>query len=342
MSIPPTSSKNNIILALSMGEPGGIGGELSLKTWVERLQNNTPPFFVIDNPDRLQKIASRLNWPVVLKEIFSPDQCIEVFDDALPVLSVGDVPDYEHGKAIPGTAQAVCRSIEMAVQMAMNGDVHALVTNPIQKNALYDAGFEYPGHTEYIAHLCGDDEPVMMLASPDLRVIPLSIHEPLIKAVTSINQQTIIRKTRIVARALQVDFGIKNPHLAMAGLNPHAGEEGTMGNEEIDIIIPAIKTLQAEGINVSGPVPPDALFMARSRPDYDAAICHYHDQALIPIKALDVDNAVNVTIGLSVIRTSPDHGTALDIAGTGKAEPHSLVAALKMAEKIALNRNSSP
>ncbi len=328
-------------LALTMGEPGGIGGELSLKTWIERDRNNTPAFFVIDSVERLQRIASNLGWTVAVEEISSPDQCEAVFHHALPVLSVGMVPSYIPGQATAASATAVCRSIEMAVELAMNDDVRAIVTNPIQKNALYDAGFKYPGHTEFIAHLSGGIEPVMMLASPELRVVPLSIHEPIVQAITSINSETIVRKSLIVANALRQDFALADPRLAMAGLNPHAGENATMGFEDSTIIAPAIETLRRSGLNVMGPVPPDALFMARMRSSYDVAICHYHDQALIPIKAIDVERAVNVTVGLPIIRTSPDHGTALDIAGTGTAEPTSLIAALHMADNIARNRRDA-
>jgi 4-hydroxythreonine-4-phosphate dehydrogenase len=340
MPFQTSPSLRDITIALTMGEPGGIGGELTLRSWINRNTNNTPTFFAIDNAARLKKIADDLGWIVDIKEIESPDQCIETFPHALPVLPVGDIAEYTLGIASPDTAPAVCRSIEMAVKMAMRGDIHALVTNPIQKNTLYEAGFEYPGHTEYIGHLSGGDEPIMMLASPDLRVVPLSIHESLIKAVTSISIETIVRKTKVVAESLRHDFNIPEPRLAVAGLNPHAGEDGTMGKEEQTIILPAIDELRAGGLKVTGPTPPDALFMARTRPTYDAAICHYHDQALIPIKALDVDRAVNVTIGLPIVRTSPDHGTALDIAGTGKAEPSSLITALRMAHDIARNRQS--
>ncbi len=341
MSPQTTTHKSNIILGLTMGEPGGIGGELVLKTWIERQQNNVHPFFIIDDIERLNSLADKLGWTINTQEIAAPSETPSVFNNALPVLPLGNIGDYVLGEANASTASHVCKSIEMAVDLANRKLIQGIITNPIQKNALYDAGFNYPGHTEFIAHLCNAPKPVMMLTSPELRVIPISIHESIAKAISSINTETIIQKTRIAVDSLRNDFGIKSPRIAMAGLNPHAGENGSMGDEELKIIIPAIETLRREGINVTDPVPPDALFMARLRPSYDVAMCHYHDQALIPIKALDVDRAVNVTLGLPIIRTSPDHGTALDIAGKGVAEPHSLIAAIQMAHDIARNRDTT-
>ncbi len=335
---PPVTT----LLAITMGEPAGIGGEITLKTWLKR-DAQTPPFMIIDDPSRLENLARHLGLIVQIQEISDITTAAEVtdiFETALPVLPLGmDVP-YTLGMPIPASAPAVCRSIEMAVSLAREGKVQGLVTNPIQKKALYDAGFDYPGHTEFIAHLTGEPLPVMMLVSPDLRVVPVTVHQSLASAIANIHGDSIAAVVRATAAALQRDFAIENPRIAIAGLNPHAGEDGALGREDIDIIAPAIRGLASEGLDVFGPVPPDALFTARARQGYDVAICHYHDQALIPIKALAVDEAVNITLGLSVVRTSPDHGTALDIADQGIADPQSLLCALQMAQTIAHNRRS--
>ncbi|MBT3556989.1 MAG: 4-hydroxythreonine-4-phosphate dehydrogenase PdxA [Rhodospirillales bacterium] len=325
-------------IAVTMGEPAGIGGEIALIAWKGRTQD-TPAYFVIDAPDRLQSISTKLDMGVRVIEISRPDETADAFREGLPVLPVGYSVSTHPGHPSTESAAAVCASIEHAVQFCLDKTARGMTTSPIQKNTLYDAGFAYPGHTEYVAHLSGNHEPVMMLASPMLRVVPVTMHEQLSKAIDSLSTATIISKARITARALQQDFGIETPRLAMAGLNPHAGEDGNLGHEENDIILPAIETLRNDGLHVDGPVPPDALFMPRMRDTYDAAICQYHDQALIPIKALDVDNAVNVTIGLPIIRTSPDHGTALNIAGTGTANPQSFIAALRMADQLAYTRS---
>jgi 4-hydroxythreonine-4-phosphate dehydrogenase len=324
-------------IAVTMGEPAGIGGEVALLAWKNR-KPELPPYFVIDDPVRLQWIAEHLGLGVPVIEITTPFEAFDVFNGGLPVLPVGHRVTATPGQPSPDSATAVCASIEQAVQHCLDGSARAMTTNPIQKNTLYDAGFSYPGHTEYVAHLSGGHEPVMMLASPMLRVVPVTMHQSLRTAITDVNTSTIISKTRITATALAQNFGIERPRLAIAGLNPHAGEDGNMGSEENDIISPAIEALKQDGFQVEGPVPPDALFMPRMRETYDVAICHYHDQALIPIKALDVDNAVNVTLGLPIIRTSPDHGTALGIAGTGTANPQSFVAALHMADQMADHR----
>ncbi len=325
------------LLAVTMGEPAGIGGELTLKSWLQR-EIHAAPFFVIDSQSRLTRITEILNLPVPMKTINDPEQASDIFPDALPVLDVGQEIPFNPGTPDPKHSSAVCKSIELAVSFALGNRVSGVVTNPIQKKALYDAGFDFPGHTEFIAHLAGGQPPVMMLATDSLRVVPITIHQPLASAISGINRDDIINCTRIAANALVRDFGIDNPGIAIAGLNPHAGEEGTLGSEEKDIIEPAIQLLKDEGLDVTGPVPPDALFTPRARAGYDAAMCHYHDQALIPIKALAVDEAVNVTLGLPIVRTSPDHGTALDIAAKGEADPQSMICALKMARMIAANR----
>jgi 4-hydroxythreonine-4-phosphate dehydrogenase len=243
------------------------------------------------------------------------------------------------GRPDPANAAAVVQAVERAVQLVKAGAAAALVTSPIYKKVLYDAGFHFPGHTEFLAALAGEDvRPVMMLAGEGLRVVPVTIHVSLRHAIDSLRTEEIVRAAYVTEAALRHDFGIASPRLAVAGLNPHAGEEGAMGREELDIIAPAVRVLKERGIFALGPVPPDTLFRARARQGYDAAICMYHDQALIPLKALDSDGGVNVTLGLPFVRTSPDHGTAFDIAGTGHASENSMMAALKLAASIAARR----
>ena len=336
----PPALRDPLPLALTMGEPAGVGGELSLRAWASA-REGTGPFFAIDDPDRLAVLAQRLNNGVPIEEISEPGEALAVFERALPVLAEPLAAPVEPGQPDPANAGAVVNAIERATRMALDGTAAGLVTNPIQKSVLYAAGFEHPGHTEFVAKLCGDVEPVMMLACEALRAVPVTVHVSLRQAVDSLATETIVRKGRITAAALKRDFGIARPRLAVAGLNPHGGEDGTLGTEDRDIVAPAVTILQAEGIDAFGPAPPDTLFSPRARETYDAALCMYHDQALIPVKALDFDGGVNVTLGLPVVRTSPDHGTALDIAGTGQASEQSLVAALVLARRIAANRAHS-
>lgn len=313
-------------LALTMGDPAGIGGDITLKAW---LANSAPPYFVIDDADRLRLLADTLGWSVPVREISTPAETAEVFPHAMPVLH----------RPLTDTAEAVLGSIRLAVELVSRGEAAAVVTNPINKKVLYDAGFTFPGHTEFLADLAGiATPPVMMLASPMLRVVPVTVHVSLAEALATLNGDGIVAMGRITAEALRRDFGIDTPRLAVAGLNPHAGEGGGMGREEENLIVPAIDRLRTLGIDVSGPHPPDTLFHAAARRGYDAAICMYHDQALIPIKTLDFDGAVNITLGLPFVRTSPDHGTAYDIAGTGKASERSLLAALSLAAGMAARR----
>lgn len=331
-------------LALTMGDPAGIGGEITLKAWGERTEHELPCFFLLDNPDRVRLLATALGLAVPVVEITDPSEAWETFSTALPVLPIGPVPATVMGKASPATAGAVLRSIDEAVGLCLAGDASAVVTNPIQKSALYAEGFEFEGHTDYLAAISARDAepptPVMMLASRDLRVVPVTIHEALSRVPTSLTTEKIIEVARITAAGLTRDFGIKSPRLVVAGLNPHAGEAGTIGDEEGRIIEPAIHKLQAEGMSVTGPHAADTLFHAAARETYDVALCMYHDQALIPIKTIAFDTAVNVTLGLPIVRTSPDHGTALDIAGTGKASPRGLIAAIKLAGELAERRDA--
>ncbi len=326
-------------LAVTMGEPSGIGGELTLKAWREHGAAELPPYFAIDNVDRLNAINKRLNWDIPIREIENPAEVSDVFAHALPVLPLlmdgGSIP----GQPQPENSRAVVASIERAVALVQSGDAAAVVTNPIQKKALYDSGFSFPGHTEFLASLVGSGVvPVMMLACAELRVVPVTVHQSLMAAVASLCQETIEETTKETVRSLVRDFGIDRPHVMIAGLNPHAGEEGTMGREEIEIIQPAVETLKREGYSVTGPVPADTLFHDRARSAYDAAVCMYHDQALIPLKTIDFRSGVNITLGLPFVRTSPDHGTALEIAGTGVADEASFVAALRMAASMVENR----
>ncbi len=320
-------------LALTMGEPAGIGGDITLLAWINSAPT-LPPFFVIDDPERLIALSDQLGFSIPIQSIDHPEDATSVFSKALPVLPLTLAKTVLPGQISPANQPMVRASIESGVALVQCGRATALVTNPIHKHALYDSGFNYPGHTEFLAALAGVETSVMMLASPQLRVVPVTIHKSLNDAIRDLDTTSIVTAARITADALRRDFGIGMPRLAIAGLNPHAGENGTLGTEENEIILPAVTALRAAGIEVVGPVAPDALFCERARAGYDAAICMYHDQALIPIKTLDVDHTVNVTLGLPFVRTSPDHGTALDIAGTGRANESSLIAALHLADRM--------
>jgi 4-hydroxythreonine-4-phosphate dehydrogenase len=330
-------------LAVTMGEPAGIGGELMLKAWLaHRLQPDdrgiSRPFFALDDPQRLAAIAASLGLAVPIEEINGPDRALAVFPSALPVLPIRLRCTSRAGHPDPTNAPATLEAIERGARLALAGEIAGLITNPVQKKTLQDAGFRHPGHTEYLAELAGGVDVAMMLACPELRVVPVTIHLSLADALRALDVDKIVRAGRLTAKGLHDLFGIARPRLAVAGLNPHAGEQGAMGDEEIRIIAPAVEVLRGDGIAVSGPAPADTLFHSAARLAYDAAICMYHDQALIPIKTVDFAGGVNVTIGLPFVRTSPDHGTALDIAGTGRADPTSLLAAIAMADDMARRR----
>ncbi len=316
-------------LALTMGDPAGIGGELTLQAW-QRLHNSGPCFFAIDDPDRFAGPVAR---------IASPDEARTVFPTALPVLPLQLAAKPHPGHPDKANAKAVITSIERAASLALRGVAGGMVTNPINKAALYDAGFTYPGHTEFLAALTGaQGKQIMMLVSPELRVVPVTVHASLRNSIAMLTTDAIVAAAQTTAAALRRDFDIAKPRLAIAGLNPHAGEQGALGDEETTIIAPALAALRAADIDVSGPWPPDTMFTAAARRRYDAAICMYHDQALIPLKTLDMDHGVNVTLGLPIVRTSPDHGTAYDIAGKGIADPSSLIAAIELAATLAESR----
>jgi 4-hydroxythreonine-4-phosphate dehydrogenase len=317
-------------LALTMGEPAGIGGELAMLAWQARERERIPPFFLLDD----------LGWSLPLLAIEDPSRATMAFETGLPILPLARRVATTAGKPSPDTAPAVIESIERAVTLTRDGEVAALVTNPISKQVLYSAGFHHPGHTEYLEELAGGGQrAVMMLVIEGLRAVPATIHLPMTEVAGSLRRDHIVEIGRITAAALVSDFRIREPCLAVAALNPHAGEGGTLGREEIEIIGPAVEALRAEGLDVEGPTPADTLFHAAARARYDAAICMYHDQALIPIKTLDFERGVNATLGLPFVRTSPDHGTALGIAGSGRCSPISLIAALKLAADMAEARS---
>jgi len=325
-------------LAVTMGEPAGIGGEITLKAWLGR-GGGIPPFYLIDDPDRIAALARRLGWPVPVRLFSAPEEAAEMFAEALPVAPVGGAVRGKAGSPDPTDAPAILGAIETAAREVQAGRAAALVTNPIHKDSLYRAGFRYPGHTEYLAAIAGVAEaPVMMLVCPELRVVPVTIHLALRQAIEQLCSAAIVHAGRIAAASLRRDFGIASPRLAIAGLNPHAGEAGSLGREDIEIIEPAIAELCEAGIDARGPLAADTMFHAAARRGYDSALCMYHDQALIPIKTIDFDGGVNVTLGLPFVRTSPDHGTAFAIAGRGVARAESLMAALRLAADMARRR----
>ena len=336
----PGQPTADLPLVLTCGEPAGIGAEIALKAWAER-EEGGPRFVLLDVPARLSRLAERLGLRVPVATITDPADA-DLFDDALPVLPLAAAIYGEPGKVDGRDATAIVESIRRAVELTQGGQCAAIVTNPIRKQSLKSAGFDHPGHTEFLATLAGHGaRSVMMLASPSLKVVPVTVHVALSAVPRLLSTRGIVEVARLTARALASDFGIARPRLAIIGLNPHAGEGGLLGREEIEVIAPAVEILQAEGIDAFGPLPPDAAFHAAARGRYDVAICMYHDQALIPLKTLDFDEGVNVTLNLPFVRTSPDHGTAIDIAGLGKANPQSLIAALSLAAQMARARQAA-
>lgn len=326
-------------IALTAGDPAGIGPDITLECWLRRQAEWLPPFALLGDLDHLRRRAELLGLDVPLAAIADISETAGIFAEALPVLAVPLPARVDPGRPEASAAPAIKASIEAAVDLVMAGKARAMVTNPIAKHVLIAAGFPHPGHTEYLGALARERgapaSPVMMLCGPDLRVVPVTIHIPLARVPLELSAERIIETVRVAALGLTRWFGIDEPRLAVTGLNPHAGEDGLMGDEERTIIAPALAALREQGFAVSGPHPADALFHARARVNYDAAIAMYHDQALIPLKTLAFDEGVNVTLGLPFIRTSPDHGTAFDIAGTGKARPDSLIASLRLAARMA-------
>ena len=333
----PTKTDMTPPLVLTMGEPGGVGPELTEKAWTA-LRKSNQPFFVVSDP------ALFANIPV--EPIEHPSQARSVFENSLPVLPLQNPISATSGVASSDNAKAVIESIDRAVNFAASSDAAGVVTNPIHKAALLQSGFSFPGHTEYLEALTNTVAmpqnrkrgAVMMIAGTQLRTVPITIHQSVKEAISSLNTPMITKTSLIAAQAMQSDFGIENPRIAISGLNPHAGEDGEMGSEERDIIEPAIAELRLAGINAIGPLSADTMFHEEARATYDVALCMLHDQALIPAKTLGFHDAVNVTLGLPIIRTSPDHGTALDIAGKGIAKADSLLAAISLAEKLVAGR----
>jgi 4-hydroxythreonine-4-phosphate dehydrogenase len=325
-------------LAISLGDPAGIGPEVIAKCWDHRSAFEIPPFVAIGDP---RSVAAVWDGPIELVE--DPRQAEAAFDQALPLIQLlsaeADLPGH------PSVAGAHCSldSLEIAVGLARSGSTSAVITGPVSKDQLYGIGFQHPGQTEFVAERCGvaPENVVMMLAGPTLRTIPVTTHLPLSRVASTLTSELIESRGRAVLKGLQRNFGIAEPRLAVSGLNPHAGENGQMGSEEQEIIAPAIAALAAEGWRVTGPHPADTLFSPQSRARFDAALCMYHDQALIPIKAIHFEDAVNVTLGLPIVRTAPDHGTAFDIAGQDRADPRPMAAAIRMAAKISALRSEA-
>jgi 4-hydroxythreonine-4-phosphate dehydrogenase len=331
-------------LALTLGEPAGIGPDLALEVWRRRVDFGVPAFYLVADPDFLGRRAAQLGIDVPIA-VVTPRSAAATFSLSLPVVPIDVAVSAKPGHPDRSSAPAAVASIRRAVADVMAGAAAAVVTNPVAKNVLYQWGFAEPGHTEFLAKLVQEAtdktlRPVMMLWSPELAVVPVTIHLPLREIFKQLSTELVVETGRIVARDLAKRFGLAHPRLAFAGLNPHAGEEGALGDEDRAIVAPAVAQLVADGIDARGPLPADSMFHDKARASYDAALCMYHDQALIPIKTLAFDHAVNVTLGLPFVRTSPDHGTAFDIAGTGRADPKSLVAALQLATRLA--RAESP
>ena len=330
-------------LLVSMGDPAGIGPEITLKAWAALRHEPRFAFAVMATPRVLERANENFGHELI--EIEDCDEIDEVFSEGLPILPIdGRVP--EPGEPDPDHALAVTESIERAVSRCLSGKADGLVTNPIAKDILYKAGFKFPGHTEYLGQLTEGHKPpyargpVMMLSGGGLRVGLATVHLALKDAIKHLTSDAILRNARVMDGALKCDFGIAKPRLSLTGLNPHAGEHGALGREEIDIINPAARALRAEGINASNAQPADTLFHAEAREHYDAVLAMYHDQGLIPVKTLDFHGGVNITLGLPIVRTSPDHGTAFGIAGSNSARADSLIAAIRTARQIADNRRA--
>ena len=322
-------------IAISLGDPAGIGPEVLAKCWDNRSAFGLPAFVAIGDPRSIEAV-----WDGPIELITDPRDADSAFDVGLPIIQLSapepDVPGH------PSVSGAHCSldSLEIAVGLARSGSAAAVVTGPVSKEQLYGIGFAHPGQTEFVAERCGvaSANVAMMLAGPTLRTIPVTTHVALADAAQKLNAGLIEARARAVLRGLQRNFGIDEPRLAIAGLNPHSGEGGALGREEIDMIQPAIATLCDEGWRVTGPHPADTMFHTAARANYDAALCMYHDQALIPVKALHFEDAVNVTLGLPIVRTAPDHGTAFNIAGQDKADPRPMAAAIRMAAECAMHR----
>jgi len=328
-------------LALTLGDPAGVGPEIVVKAW-RALKDQGPAFFVVGDAQAVRSAPT--STAGLVRTISSLDEVEGAFGTAIPVFDLPLRGPVVAGQPTAAAAPAIIQWIETAVGLALSRTVSGVVTAPIAKAPLYEAGFRFPGHTEFLGELTaaatydGARGPIMMLTAADLRVTLVTVHEPLAKVSAKLDIQSVVNAGLVTAQALRRDFGIATPRLAVAGLNPHAGESGTIGREEVEVVQPAIRALKDLGVDARGPYPSDTLFHAEARAGYDAALCLYHDQALIPIKMLDFWGGVNVTLGLPIVRTSPDHGTAFDIAGRGIARPDSLIAAIRLADQIAKTR----
>jgi 4-hydroxythreonine-4-phosphate dehydrogenase len=332
-------------LALTLGEPAGIGPDITFAAWRRRAELGLPPFYLLADPAFIARRAERIapDTPVA---VVKPAAATAAFATALPVVDIAVPVSAEPGRPDQSSAPAALAAIRRAVADVRAGAAAAIVTNPVAKNVLYRSGFPEPGHTEYLGKLAEEAtgvaaHPVMMLWSPELAVVPVTIHLALKDVIARLSESLVVETGRIVARDLRERFGVARPRLAIAGLNPHAGEDGALGDEDLTVVRPAVERLKAEGIDARGPLPADSLFHQAARASYDVALAMYHDQALIPIKTLAFNHAVNVTLGLPFVRTSPDHGTAFDIAGTGRADPASLIAALQLAVRLSSRARSA-
>jgi 4-hydroxythreonine-4-phosphate dehydrogenase len=339
MSAEPFDPHSGVLppLAVTLGEPGGIGPDIIISLWND-LRSSLTPFIVYGDPAFFSQRATELGIALPLQEC-DPGEAGKTFQKALPVCPLENPVRARPGQASSDNAPAVLESLERAVHSLHDKSCRALVTAPIQKKTLYEAGFSFEGHTDYLQDKARivwghQGRSVMMLVGPDLRTVPVTVHIPLKQITHQLTQELLEETLRIVHADLISRFDCHHPRLAVSGLNPHAGEDGTMGTQEDDIIIPVLKRLRAEGLNAQGPYPADTMFTAQMRQSYDVAICMYHDQALIPVKTLAMDETVNVTLGLPFVRTSPDHGTALDIAGQGKARPMSFLKAIHLADEM--------
>ena len=333
-------------LALTSGEPAGIGPDIAIEAWLRRSAANLPPFYLLGDRGFFAERARHLGLKADFAEV-GADEAAAAFAKALPVVATGKAATAAPGRPDAASADAVLASIRQAVADVTAGRASAVVTNPIAKSVLYRAGFKHPGHTEFLADLAHSlwgvprPHPVMMLASDLLRVVPVTVHIPLAKVPAALTADLLGATLAITHDALRRDFGIAQPRIAVAGLNPHAGEGGLIGREDMDLIAPVLEVARGRGLSVLGPLSADTLFHAQARASYDAALAMYHDQALIPIKTLSFDTGVNVTLGLPFVRTSPDHGTAFALAGTGQARPDSFIAALRLADEIASRRGAA-
>lgn len=331
-------------LALTLGDPAGVGPEIVVKAW-NWLRETGPAFMVVGD---LHSLASAsVAGSTILRRVTTPEEALRVFPEAIPVLDIPLRAPVIAGQPSPAAAGAIVQWIETAVGLALSGAVGGVVTAPIAKAPLYDAGFRFPGHTEFLGELTaaatydGARGPIMMLAAQDLRTALVTVHEPISRVPGLLTIEKVVNVALVTAQSLRRDFGVADPRIAVAGLNPHAGEDGKIGREDIEIIEPAVRALRDLGVNAHGPFPADTLFAPEKRQGYDAVVCQYHDQALIPVKMLDFWGGVNITLGLPIVRTSPDHGTGFDIAGRGVARADSLIAAIRQADAMAARRRAA-